>query len=97
FMPALERMYRELPEWDFDPEALPTMSPEEAGALPARTCIHGSPIGPEWKRTVGRGDSFCDPDNNGYHFVGAAPVGGSMRSFEPVSQRTYLKGRSAET
>ena len=90
FMPAMERMYRELPEWDFDPNALPTLTPAEAGALPARTCIHGSPIGPEWKRTVGRGDSFCDWDNNGYHFVAAAPVNGSMTAFDPVGQRTFV-------
>ena len=65
FMPAMERMYAELPEWDFDPDNMPTLSAEEAEALPARTCIHGSPQGPGWKRTLGRGDSFCDPDTVG--------------------------------
>ena len=85
FMPAMERMCDELPEWDFDPESLPTLRAEEAGALPARTCIHGSPIGPEWKRVFGRGDSFCDWDTNVYHFVAAAPVNGSMISFSPVA------------
>jgi extradiol dioxygenase family protein len=94
FLPTLERMYRELPEWDFDPNKLPSLTADEASAQSARTCIHGSPIGPEWKRRVGRGDSFCDWDNNGYHFVGAAPVGGSMVAFEPVSQRTYLEERA---
>ncbi|MPZ16045.1 MAG: hypothetical protein GEU73_16760 [Chloroflexi bacterium] len=97
FLPSLERMYRDLPEWDFDPEDPPTLSHVEAGVLPARTCIHGSPIGPEWKRSVGRGDSFCDWDTNGYHFVGAAPVDGSMASFEPVSQRVFLERRTASS
>ena len=93
FMPAMEQMYRELPEWDFDPEALPSLTSAEAGALPARTCIHGSPQGPGWKRTLGRGDSFCDWDTNGYHFVAGAPVDGSMTAFEPVSQNSFLEGR----
>ena len=94
FVPAMRRMWDELPEWDFDPDDLPTLSAAEAGALPARTCIHGSPIGPEWKRTVGRGDSFCDWDTNGFHFAAAAPVGGSMTTFEPVSQRRFLTERA---
>jgi catechol 2,3-dioxygenase-like lactoylglutathione lyase family enzyme len=91
FMLTLDHMYAELPEWDFDPDNLPNLSAEEAGALPARTGIHGNPIGPEWKRTLGRGDSFFDWDTNCYHFVAAAPVDGSMASFEPVSQRQYLE------
>jgi hypothetical protein len=94
FMPAMNRMWEELPEWDFDPDALPTLSAAEAGALPARTCIHGSPIGPEWKRTMGRGDSFCDWDTNGFHFAAAAPVDGSMVNFDGVSQRRFLTQRA---
>jgi catechol 2,3-dioxygenase-like lactoylglutathione lyase family enzyme len=93
FMPAMDRMWRELPEWDFDPEAMPRLSAEEAGALPARTCIHGSPIGPRWKSTLGRGDSFCDWDTNVFHFVGGTPVNGSMVSFKGVEQERYLEGR----
>jgi predicted enzyme related to lactoylglutathione lyase len=94
FMPAMERMWAELPEWDFDPDDLPTLTPEQAGALPPRTCIHGSPIGPEWKRRVGRGDSFCDGDTNGFHFVAGAPVGGSMVAFEGVGQRVFLEAKT---
>jgi catechol 2,3-dioxygenase-like lactoylglutathione lyase family enzyme len=93
FMPAMERMYAELPEWDFDPDNMPKLSAEEAEALPARTCIHGSPQGPGWKRTLGRGDSFCDWDTVGYHFVAAKPVSGSMAIFEPVSQMSLLPER----
>jgi catechol 2,3-dioxygenase-like lactoylglutathione lyase family enzyme len=97
FMPSMERMWRELPEWDFDPEKLPTLSAEEAGALPARTCIHGSPIGPHWKETIGRGDSFADWDTNVFHFVGATPVNGSLVSLEGVSQESYMEGRGRWT
>jgi predicted enzyme related to lactoylglutathione lyase len=93
FDSSLDRMYRELPEWDYDPASPPTFSAEEAEALPARTGIHGNPAGPEWKRTVGRGDSFYDWDTNIFHFVAAAPVGGSMATFEPVSQRKFLEQR----
>jgi catechol 2,3-dioxygenase-like lactoylglutathione lyase family enzyme len=93
FLPTLDRMYHELPEWDFDPATPPTLSADEAGELPARTGIHGNPIGPEWKRTLGRGDSFWDGDSNGYHFVPGSPVGGSMVSFEPASQRAFLEQR----
>ena len=95
FVPTLERMYRELPEWDFDPATPPTLTPQEAGALSARTGIHGNPIGPEWKGTFGRGDSFWDWDTNGYHFVAGSPVRGSMASFEPASQRKFLEVRRA--
>lgn len=93
FLPTLERMWASLPEWDYDPESRQALPVEEAEALPARTGIHGNPIGPEWKRTFGRGDSFYDWDTNTYHFVAAAPVDGSMVSFKPVSQRKYLEGR----
>jgi len=93
FQSTLDAMYRDLPEWDYDPALPPTFSPEEAQALPARTGIHGNPMGPEWKREVGRGDSFYDWDTNVYHFVAGAPVGGSMASFESVSQRVFLEQR----
>jgi predicted enzyme related to lactoylglutathione lyase len=91
FMSTLDRMYEDLPEWDYDPNDPPPFSPDEAEAMPARTGIHGNPGGPEWKRLRGRGDSFYDWDTNVYHFVAAKPVGGSMATFESVSQRTYLE------
>jgi predicted enzyme related to lactoylglutathione lyase len=90
FMPAMERMYADLPEWDFDPEALPDLTADEAAALPARTCIHGSPQGPGWKKALGRGDSFVDWDTAGFHFVAAKPADGSMVSFEGVPQLSLL-------
>ena len=95
FLPALERMYVDLPEWDHDPSSLGILSAEEAEALPARTGIHGNPIGPEWKRAFGHGDSFYDWDTNTFHFVNANPVGGSMATYENVSQQPYLEKKLA--
>ena len=95
FAPALDRMYRDLPESDYDPDVAPTFTPEEAETMPARTGIHGNPGGPEWKRALGRGDSFYDWDTNIFHFVGGQPVGGSMAVYEPVSQRLLMERRLA--
>ncbi len=97
FQPSLDLMYRELPEWDYDPMLPPSFSTDEAAAMPARTGIHGNPIGPEWKREVGRGDSFYDWDTNVFHFVAGASVDGSMAAFEPVSQRVFLEERKGPT
>ncbi|MSQ23348.1 MAG: VOC family protein [Chloroflexi bacterium] len=96
FLPALEHMYRDLPEWDHDPSAIGTVSVDESASLPARTGIHGNPIGPEWKKAFGRGDSFYDWDENTFHFVNANPKqGSSMATYESVSQRTYVDQRLA--
>lgn len=95
FLPALARMYHDLPEWDYDPNSIGQLSAEEAEALPARTGIHGNPIGPDWKRAFGRGDSFYDWDTNTYHFVNANAVGGSMATYESVSQRPYVERKLA--
>jgi predicted enzyme related to lactoylglutathione lyase len=93
FMPTLERLYAELPEWDFDPDNLPTLSADEADAMPPRTGMHGNPIGAEWKRVVGRADSFFDWDANCYHFVPASPIDGSMATFDFVPQEDFLEAR----
>jgi predicted enzyme related to lactoylglutathione lyase len=95
FLPALQRMYQELPEWDYDPHVIGELSLEQSSALPARTGIHGNPIGPDWKRAFGRGDSFYDWDQNTYHFVNAKPLDGSMARYESVSQRGYVERRQA--
>ena len=95
FLPALERMYADLPEWDFDPNVIGELRAADAEALPARTGIHGNPIGPEWKSAFGRGDSFYDWDTNTFHFVNANPVGGSMATYESVAQRPYVDNKLA--
>jgi extradiol dioxygenase family protein len=97
FLPAFEAMYRDLPEWDHDPNVVGTVPAAEAQALPARTGLHGSPIGPQWKAAFGRGESFFDWDTNAFHYINAAPVDGSMATFEPVSQRAYVERRLAQT
>ena len=91
FVPILRHLWESLPEWDYDPHHTVTLSTEEAESLPARTCIHGAPIGTEWKTAVGRGDNFCDWDTNVFHFVPAAPVDGSMAHPKPVDERAYLE------
>ena len=96
-MTIVDQMWRDLPEWDFDPEAMPSLSADEAGSLPARTCIHGSPIGPRWKRAMGRGDSFTDWDTNVFHFVGATALDRSTTAFTGVEQEDYLAGRGPWT
>lgn len=96
FLPALERMYADLPEWDNDPSVLGQLSAEEAGRLPARTGIHGNPIGASWKAAFGHGDSFYDWDTNTFHFVNAKPVGGSMARYESLPQQPYVDRKLAE-
>lgn len=91
FVPNLQHMWEALPEWDYQPGISPQPLVEEAEALPARTGLHGNPIGPEWKQGFGRGDSFFDWDTNCFHFVAAAPLDGSMVRFKGVSQRSYLE------
>jgi predicted enzyme related to lactoylglutathione lyase len=94
FMSTLQGMYRELPEWDYDPDEPPPHSIDEAHAMPARTGIHGNPTGPDWKRAVGRGDSFFDWDANCFHFVPGAPQDDSMAIFDIVPQEDMVpKGR----
>ncbi len=95
FLPALQRMYAALPEWDHDPDVTGALPKADAEALPARTGIHGNPIGPSWKQAFGHGDSFYDWDTNTFHFVNANPVGGSMANYEGVSQQPYVAQRLA--
>jgi predicted enzyme related to lactoylglutathione lyase len=91
FVPILRRMWESLPEWDYDPYAPVTLTTGEAESLPARTCIHGAPIGTEWKKAVGRGDNFCDWDTNVFHFVPGTPVDGSMANPIWADERAYLE------
>ena len=91
FMPMMEHMWEKLPEWDFVPGASPRLPLEEAQSLPARVGLHGNPIGPEWKKLFGRGDSFYDWDTNTFHFVAASPGDGSMVNPKGVSQRRYME------
>jgi catechol 2,3-dioxygenase-like lactoylglutathione lyase family enzyme len=91
FVPILRHMWESLDEWDYDPRAPVRLATEEAEALPGRTCIHGAPIGYEWKNGTGRGDNYCDWDTNVFHFVPGTPVNGSMANPEWADERAYVE------
>jgi hypothetical protein len=74
FWPSYRRMWDALPEWDG------TGQPE---SLPARTALHASEGGEEWKRMYGRGDRLYDWDTNAFHLVGGDPINDSMLTYEP--------------
>jgi hypothetical protein len=86
FIPNLERMWAELPEWDYDPGKIRTIA--NPGALPARTVLHISPSGRKFKEMTGRGDDWLDWDTNMFHFQGGSPLAGSMSDYEnhPVEE-----------
>jgi len=68
FVPAYEKLWGELSEWNYDRRAQGALA--DPGALPARTGMHGSDAGRMWKKVYGRGDAIIDPDTNNFHFVG---------------------------
>jgi predicted enzyme related to lactoylglutathione lyase len=66
FWATHERMWAELPEWDFDAERDGTYSGDWE-QLTARTALHPSPAGRRWHEAFGRGDDWYDPDTNLFH------------------------------
>jgi len=90
FWPAYERMWDELPEWDFDAER-DGMFQGDWESLTARTALHPSPAGRKWHEAYGRGDDWYDPDTNLFHFYGGAPVNGSMLDYEGHSIDEYAE------
>jgi len=90
FWPSHERMWAELPEWDFDAERDGILSGDWEH-LPARTALHPSPAGRVWHEAFGRGDDWYDPDTNLFHFIGGAPVDGSMVNYEGHSLDEYAQ------
>jgi hypothetical protein len=99
FWPNYERMWAELPEWDFDAERDGVYSGDWE-SLPARTAVHPSPAGRVWFAAFGRGDDWYDPDTNLFHFFGGAPQEGSMAKYEGHSiddyAQEYLAARGLE-
>jgi predicted enzyme related to lactoylglutathione lyase len=88
FVPNYQRLWAELPEWDYNPiERKPIENP---GALPARTVLHPTPGGKRCKEITGRGDDFLDWDTNMFHFFGGTPVGDSLAVYEGLSTEDYL-------
>jgi hypothetical protein len=90
FWPAYERMWNELPEWDFDAERDGVYSGDWE-TLPARTAVHPSPAGRSWFKAYARGDDWYDPDTNLFHFFGGLPQGGSWADYEGHSIDEYAK------
>ena len=88
FWPNYERVWNELPEWDFDERNGRYAGDGES--LPPRMALHGSPAGRRWIATFGRGDDWYDWDANLFHFFGGAPKGGSMATYEPHSIEDYM-------
>jgi catechol 2,3-dioxygenase-like lactoylglutathione lyase family enzyme len=80
FWPSHERMWAELPEWEFDMQTRRFAG--DGIDLPARTLMHASPNGMRFKAAFGRGDDWLDPDANLFHFVGATPRDGSLLHYE---------------
>lgn len=92
FFPNYRRMWDGMPEEPDVKERL-RLSTAEEDALPARTGLHGSPVGRRWKETYERGDEFSDWDGHAFHFVGgiATRVDGSLAVYRPKEHDEYLK------
>lgn len=89
FFATYKLLWDALPEWDFDSRS-ETKAQMDAAALPARTALHGSQAGRQWKEMYGRGDDFYDWDTNCYHFVGGAPIDGSMATYRGRYMDDYV-------
>jgi len=80
FWPNYERMWTELPEWEFDAER-DGMWDKDWESLPARTAVHPSPAGRAWFASWARGDDWYDPDTNLFHFFGGEPQDPNMTNY----------------
>ncbi|HEY3117723.1 MAG TPA: hypothetical protein VGK54_13350, partial [Chloroflexota bacterium] len=89
FWSSYERIWAELPEWDYD-ERQGKFSGDAEG-LSARTVLHGSPAGRAWKDSFDRGDDWLDPDNNLFHFFVGVPRHGSMATYAGHSIEDYMQ------
>ena len=90
FWPNYERMWAELPEWEFDAERDGIYNGDWT-TLPARTALHPSAAGRAWHEAWGRGDDWYDPDTNLFHFYGGEPQNGSMVVYEGHSIDNYME------
>lgn len=89
FWPNYERVWAELPEWDFDEQN--GRYEGDGASLPARSALHGSPAGRAWKGAFGRGDDWYDWDTNLFHYFVGVPQGGSMATYEGHSIEDYME------
>jgi catechol 2,3-dioxygenase-like lactoylglutathione lyase family enzyme len=89
YFPNYERVWRALPEWDFDPAAV--REPIANGAeLEPRTVLHPSPAGRRFHAISKRGDDFFDWDTNMFHFYGGTPLGPTMAIYDGHSVEDYI-------
>ena len=89
FIPAYERIWNELEEWDYDQRAQGPV--EDPGALGARTGMHGSDAGRRWKAMYGRGDQIYDWDTNSFHFVGGASDSATLATYQGKYMEDYVE------
>jgi catechol 2,3-dioxygenase-like lactoylglutathione lyase family enzyme len=89
FIPAYERVWSELSEWDYDQAAEGPLK-TDPGALPARTGMHGSAAGRAWKAMYGRGDQIFDWDTNSFHFVGGSSSSPTLATYEAHYMEEYV-------
>jgi predicted enzyme related to lactoylglutathione lyase len=89
FWPSYERVWADLPEWDFD--ELNGRYQGDGTALPARSALHGSPAGRAWKGAFGRGDDWYDWDTNLFHYFAGVPRNGSMATYNGHSIEDYME------
>ena len=90
FLPNYQRIWQDLPEWDFDSQANAGRPIDNPESLPARTALHVSPVGRRFKEATGRGDDFLDWDTNMFHFIGGTPIDGSMASYGYHTIEDYM-------
>ena len=92
YMANYERLWAEVPEEAGTKESLGQDTPAE-DAQPARTGLHGSPVGRKWKELYERGDEIYDWDGHAFHFIGGVAVqpDGSLATYRPKEQAAYLE------
>ncbi len=80
FFPNYERMWTEIPDWDWDRETGRFIG--GSADLPARTSRHGSPAGRVWYEIRGKGDDWYDWDTNSFHFMSGSPKDPAFAEYE---------------
>jgi hypothetical protein len=88
FWSNYERMWQNLPEWQWDREKKEFIG--NGPDLPARTARHGSAAGQRWYDIRGRGDDWYDNDTNCFHFMGGAPRDRAFSAYEPHTMTWHL-------
>ncbi|HZD41164.1 MAG TPA: hypothetical protein VE131_10610, partial [Terriglobales bacterium] len=92
FFPAYHRLWEGLPE-EAGPKENLKDSRDKEDAFPARSGLHRSPVGYQWKEIYRRGDEFYDWDGHAFHFYGGRPLtkDGSLALYRGKEQEEYLR------